>query len=413
MHEAPEREPPGRHWRIQGNVLLLVLGSGAMAVPFIGALRESVQRQAGISRAEFGLWVFVLGLVGGVIGLALSVVMRRTLRTTFIRIGAWGMFIACVLLAVAEPAPGWALAPLVLGWLILRTAHPLTGSGNGIFADLWDHSPHTGIILLHSVNAFGKVAAPLAVLAFGTAVRPTALLFAGMFGLLAVESVFWPRQSLDYLSRLERSRDVKRRLRLPSNPWVWLCVVQFAFIGGAEGGATSIAASLVEVLRPVPGGFTTASRWASTALVVMTAGIFVGRVVFTLFSFRLGERSIIGACLVSGLFAVPAAFATRPLLYLPAMFVTGICFSATWPAFFALAARHYPEERTFLSIGAIFFSLLGIWGATYLASAIGDADRLLPWALVASVAVAVPFALFLYVSPVGRGLGRPGHRKSS
>jgi len=386
--------------------LLVLFGTGAMGPPLIGALREAVQQTAELSRIELGLWAFAIGMAGSTLGLVLAILMR-TVRANFVRAGTFALCAGCLLMALVRPAPGWPLLALAAAWFLLRTGHPLTGTSNGIFADLWESSPHTGVITLHAVNSLGKLAAPAAVLALGATLRPTAVVFAVMFGLLAVESLTWPRATLDHLRDVELGRETGRRIRFPRNPMIWACVLQFAFITGAEAGATSILGSLVYKLRPSPTTWFGPERWPSAVLVVMILGIVAGRLVFAFLSLRLAEKAILVPCLCCSLFCLPAAFISRPALYVPALFLTGIAFSATWPAFFGLAARAYPAERTFLSLGAMFFTGLGAWGSTYMASAIGNVDRHLPYAFVASCTLLVPFAVFLFLTPYGRALSQP------
>ncbi len=356
-----------------------------------------------------GFWIFVIGLAGSTLGLVLAVVMRRTVRTTFVRAGAFCLFAGCLVLTFVRPAAGWPLLALAVAWMLVRTGHPLAGASNGIFADLWESSPHTGLIFLHAVNSFGKLAAPVAVVLLGATVMPTAVAFTVLFGVLAVASLFWPRASLEHLRDVELSRETEQRIRLPRDPLVWACVLQFAFITGAEAGATGILGSLVFALRSSPISGIGAERWASLALIVMISGIFAGRVVFALLSVRMTAQAIVAVCLCSSVFCVPAAALTRPALYVPALFLTGVGFSALWPAFFSLAARAYPAERTFLSLGAMFFGGIGMWGAVYMSSAIGNADRYLPLAFVASVLLLVPFVAFLFLTPYGRALRARPH----
>ena len=395
----------GKHLRIQGNVLLVVFGTGAMAAPIVGAVRESLQAEMGISRGQLGLWVFLIGIVGAGAALVLSMLLRGMVRTSFVRAGILGMFVGCGLLALGSSNGAWGLLLLGIGWFAIRLGHPLTGSANGIFADLWESSPHTGLIILHAVNSAGKVAAPLAVVLLGSDVRPASLVFTVMFGALLLESLLWPKDSLRELCEIERGRETEPQVRVPRDPLVWICVLQFAFIAGAEGGATSIMGSLVQELRPVPVEWISAETWPSVVLMLLTLGIFIGRTVFAVLSLRLSERAILVVCLFCGLFCVPAAFVANPAIYLPSTFLTGVCFSATWPAFFSLAARTYPVKRTFLGIAALFFSTLGIWSGTFLTSAIGNAQRYLPHAFVAGTALMIPFVVFL-VSASGRGLAR-------
>jgi hypothetical protein len=393
-----------RHARLQLNVLAAATVAGALGAPLLAPVRETLQAEAGLSRAELGMWFFLLGFVGGFAGLVLGVAMRRTVRTTFFRASLFIRLIGCAMIALADPARGSGLAAIALAFFLLSVGKSMGATSNGIFADLWDHSPHTGVTVLHMTNSFGKVVAPLLVMAVGTALSRNALAYAAVFGVLAIEGLFWPARSVGELGLMERSRDVVRRWRLPREPLVWLAAVQFTFIAGAEAGAVGILGSLVARLRPCPFAWIDPVTWPAAAVAVMLCGIVGGRVLFTLLSRRLSERAIIAACLVCGLFAFPAAFAESAAVYLPALFLTGICFSATWPAFFGLAARAYPGERTFLSMGAGFFTAFGVPACIFLSSAIGNVEAHLPHAFCASAGVVALFAAFLFVTPWGRRL---------
>jgi hypothetical protein len=75
-------------------------------------------------------------------------------------------------------------------------------------------------------------------------------------------------------------------------------------------------------------------------------------------------------------------------------------------AFYALAARNYRGDKTFLALGAAFFTLLGTSACIYFSSAVGNAEHRLPLAIILSTAILLPFAAFLYLTPWGRELGR-------
>lgn len=396
------------HQRVQVNLLLVKLVAGAMGAPLIGGARAMVEREAGISRATLGLWVFVLGLVGSAVGLVLPTLMVSLRRTTAGRLGTAMLALSCALLAIFRPEPGWVLAGLAMAWLINGVSGPLVATANGIFADIWSHSPRTGVILLHAVNAGGKVLAPLALLFFAGDLRLTALVFAVVTGFLAVEGWFWPRTSVDTLVAVEKQQDHGRKNHWPTRALVWVLAIQFTLISGAEAGVVSILGSLIQQLRPSPIDGMTAGQWARWMIVAHLMGIFVGRIVLTLASGRLSERWIIGLCLATGLAALPAAMAESAWVYGVSLFVLGWAFSATWPAFYALCARAFPSEKTFLSLSAAFFSFVGASGGVLLSSMIGNVDARLSWAVMASTGVLIPFALFLWATPSGRSLGREG-----
>lgn len=365
-----------------------------------------VEREAGISRATLGLWVFVLGLVGSAVGLIGPTLAVRMRRTTAGRLGTAMLAMSCALLAIFRPEPGWVLAGLGAAWLINGVSGPLVATANGIFADIWAHAPRTGVILLHAVNAGGKVLAPLALLVFAGDLRMTALVFAVVTGVLAVEGWFWPRTSVDRLVAVEKQQDHGRKNHWPTRALVWVIGIQFMLISGAEAGVVSILGPLVEQLRPSPIEGLTAGQWARWMIVAHLMGIFVGRIVLTLASGRLSERWIIGLCLATGVAALPAVMAESAWVYGVSLFVLGWAFSATWPAFYALGARAFPSEKTFLALSAAFFSFVGASGGVAMSSAIGNTDARLPWAVVASTGMLGAFALFLWGTRSGRSLGR-------
>ena len=149
-----------KHIRVQLNVLFVVMAVGAMGPPLLGPVREALQEAGGLSRAELGRWVFWLGIAGSTAGLAPGVGMVRTVRTTFMRAGTFTLCMGCLVFAVVRPSPGLPVLLLGMGWLVVSVGRPLMASGNGMFADLWDASPQTGVILLHATNSVGKVLAP-------------------------------------------------------------------------------------------------------------------------------------------------------------------------------------------------------------------------------------------------------------
>lgn len=393
------------HARIQANLLLTSMIGGAMGAPLIASIRETLQTQAGISRAQLGLWVFVLGTAGSAVALVLSVLQRRARRTTLFRAGLAVKAAAFVLLVVFEPAPGWVMAVIALAWLLISAATTLTATGNGMFADIWEHRPHTGVILMHAVNAFGKLLAPLIVLALGTYLRVNAMVYAAVLLAILIDAFAWPRASVMQLNEAEQRQAGASTVRVPRQLVVWLCAAQFAFIAGSEAGATAILGSLVLLRRPVPVEWIAPASWPAVVIACLLLGIVLGRVILTAASRRVEERAIITLCLICGLFSIPAALAPLAGVYLPALLLTGLCFSATWPAFFGLAARTFPGYRTFLSTAGSFANAVGISGCIYFASAIGNQPERLPLAFIASTAVMGVFALFLYATPYGRGLG--------
>ncbi len=384
---------------------------GAMGPPILAPLRESIQAEAGISRAALGLGFMTTNLLGCLLGLILSRFLPAWTRVAWFRLGLAlvALGLGVFLLPFEGHAWVWALAA---GWFVITCGMAMTGTANGMVSDLWDASPHMGVILLHAVNAGGKVLAPLAVLLVGVSVGRSLAGFAAAFLVLAGLCWAWPRDGVRFLTDHERSRppSLSGRGRL----WLWVCGLQFVFIAGAEAGVTSILGSLIEVRR-VPPGSLGAPVWSAVTVLIMLSGILAGRIVFTLLAARWSERRIIAWCLAAGLAGtVPAAFGTRAVVYLPGLILLGVSFSATWPAWFGLLARTWPAERTFLSFVSSVGNALGVSLMVGVSSLVGNRPDRLPWALAASAAVMLPFALFALATrrrlgPVRSG---PGPRLS-
>ena len=382
-----------------------------MGAPLIGPVREALQDEVGISRLTLGLWLFLLSLIGSLAGMAIGLSLSNATRVSLFRAGAVALAFGCLLIALAEPGPGWGLAMLGAAWLAINLALSLTSTGNGIFMDLWPRTPHTGVILLHAVNSLGKLAAPLLVLALGTQVQANGLVYFTVFTILAIMAFSWPRRAVAHLNVLERRQADPQQARLPRRPLLWLCAIQFAFIAGSEAGATSILGSMIMVRgeEHVPAWAAAhgvgIGQWQALAVAVLLAGIVLGRVIFVTLSFKwLSARQTTVACLACGAAALPAALSDEPAVYMPALLLTGGCFSATWPAFFGLAAKNFPAQKTFLSLASAVCTKVGVSAGILLASAIGNADHLLPAAFLVSTATMGLFALFLLATPAGRRL---------
>lgn len=397
-----------KHTSLKTNLLLAVFGMGAMGAPLIAPLLTRVETLTGLSSGQVGFGYLVVSVIGALVGLVCGLSLHRTVRTTFVRAGILLSGLGCALLAVMEPGPGMlSLGFLLAACLVINVGRPMLSAANGVFADLWDHSPHSGLIILHMTNAFGKLAAPLVAAAVGTSVRLSGMTYAVFFLLLGAAAMAWPRAGLRELAVMERSRDTGGKVRLPAQGLVWACALMLGVIAGAESGATFILAKFIERWRGSPISGMDAADWSKYAVGAMLVGIVIGRVVFAVFSRRLAPRSIIAWCLAFGVMAVPAALASSPFVYMPALLLTGICFSATWPSFFAIAARAFPSDRTFLSVvGGGLSNILLMGLCNFMTGAIGTVDARLPWAFLAGAGCMIVFAVFLFATPWGRELER-------
>lgn len=389
--------------RITFNLLLMALINGAAGAPLIGALREQVQETFALSRWAVGAGVAVIGVAAGAAGLILTSRLPRVGRLQFIRVGLVLALAGFGSFMFVRGDAACAVAILIVGWFVLNLGRALAAISNAVFTDLWHHAPHTGVILLHAINSIGKLIAPVLALALTAALAPNAMVYTAILALLTLDAWTWPRPGVQRLMRTEqrqRSAGAGARSAL-RRPLFWLICVEFFVIAGSEAGVASILPSFIEKHRPPLAGLT-ARGWSEVVLAVMMLGIVAGRFAGFFASRRLGERAIICTCLLCILAVVPAVASADPAVYLPCFFVLGIAFSATWPANFALAAKHFPHDKTVLTMGAVLGTLAGVNGFVLLASLIGNKPEHLPWAVVVSAASMALFAARLVFRPRDR-----------
>lgn len=382
--------------------------TGAMGAPLIGPLRESLQADAGITRAALGLGYLTSTLVGSLIGLTVSMRLHSWPRTSLFRLGTACVACGLGLVAAHLGTGAWLLASMAAAWVLVMLGLSLVATGNGIFSDLWDHRPHEGVLMLHSANATGKLIAPLSVLAVGTNVPLVALGFACVFGAYAIVGWTWPRADVAAVGQLERQRHAARTVGLPRFGPIWLAVSQLFFIAGMEHGAISILGSFFSVHRASPVAALGPERWAVVAICLMLLGVLGGRLLFWQLSWRFDPGFIVPTCILVGFVgAVPAAISASPWVYVPSLIVAGVAFSSTWPAYWSMVARHYPNERTFVAVGGSVFSTAGIAFGTAFSSAIGNRDTWLPWAFLAAFSLGLVPLGFLFLTSLGRRLRGP------
>jgi len=399
--------PLERHFRIRVTLLSLLLMGGTMGAPLIGPLREHLQAVLGVSRAELGLGVFAAGLLAGTVNLLATLGLKgRVPRTTFVRIGTVLTLGGMTMLALVEPRPGRGVVLIGLGWFMVMLGSILFAVAGAIVMDIWHHAPQRGVILLHGTNAIGKVLAPLLVIALGQGLNSNAAIYSVVLAVLVVDMWTWPRASVRDLVRTERGQIASRDH--PSALWrrglFWVAAAQFAFISGSEAGVVSILGSFAERLRPSPIAALDASRWAAAVLVIMQLGILAGRFFFFFLSCRLREQTIVLSCVLCAVFAIPGVLATAPAVYLPCLFMLGVTFSATYPAYFTIAAKTFIADRTVFSVAAAWFARMGISACILLSSVIGNQDRFLSLAVVVSTALIAFPACWLFFSGMGAQL---------
>jgi len=412
MSPAERPKPKGDHFRrVRSDLLFLMFLAGCFGAPLVGPLRESLQEVLGLSRLALGLGVFLMGLAAGLSALASVVVLRgRWTRVRFLRVGSFVTGLGMLFLAAVPARPGPAVWLLAFGWFCLLLGAAALGLSNATIVDIYRDRPHQGLILLHGANALGKVFAPLLVLIVGARLSTNAWVFVALVFAVAFRTLTWPRDSTGELERREAGEgpSAESRSARVSPVLFWSAAAQFAFISGSEAGVTSILGSFIATSRPSPIPALDATKWAALVLILLQTGIAVGRFVFVRLSSRTGEARIMSVCLLFTAFVVPGVLLTSPWGYVPSFLLLGIAFSATWPAFFALATRTIAHSRSLFTMATRLFTLIGINFCILLASAVGNLDAGLPVAILVSAAVMMLFALYLFVSPWGRRLRRGG-----
>ncbi len=387
--------------RITGTVLAVAFVAGAGGAPLVGALREGVQEQFGLPFWAPGAGVAVLGLTGGILGLILTRRLPTLSRTGLFRAGLVLSFLAFGLYCFIAGSGWWAIAALAAGWFIMSLGRSFSGAANAIFADLWHHSPRTGVILLHATNALGKIIAPVMALVVGVSLGSNARVYAVIWLVLTVAALTWPSKAVFHMNRTERRQHAAARAGASAirSPLFWLVCLQFAFIAGSEAGVVSTLPSFIEKHRQGIWGLS-ARVFSQVVLVVMLSGLLSGRFVALVMSRRTGERGIIKVCLLCTVAVVPAVLHQSPAVFLPCFFVLGIAFSATWPAFFALAAGRFENDKTVLSVAATVCTLGGVNGFMLTASLIGNNPANLPWAVLISAGSMTVFAVSFFFLPL-------------
>ena len=377
-------------------VLAVALASGAGGAPLVGALRQSVQEQFGLSFWSAGAGVGIIGLAGGILGLILTRCIGGVGRGWLFRIGIVLSFLAFLLYYFIDAHSRYAVLALAGGWLIMSLGRNLSGISNAIFADLWHRAPQAGLILLHATNSIGKVVAPLLALIVGVSLTSNAAVYGIIWLILALSVFTWPRKALEHLHEVEHLQHIESRKTrsVLRTPLFWMVSIQFALIAGSEAGVTSTLPAFIEQHREPLLGLS-ARDWSQVVLVTMLLGIVAGRFAAFWLSQRIDERGIIKICLACMAAVIPSVWLRWSVIYLPCFFILGITFSATWPAFFALASRFYSNDKTILSVAAGVCTIGGVNGFILLSSFVGNNPDNLPWAVIISVAGMAIFAICL------------------
>jgi MFS family permease len=367
-----------------------VLIAGAIFTGLIGPVRSSIQETFGIDEAQFSLWLAAVQFVSSGVVLAAA---PRLGRLNPMKLMVAGLAVSTLGLFVCYRVP--TLAGWLGGWSAVSFGRSLGAIANNIAMDLWPDRPRRGVVLLHAWNSGGKVLGPIVVaLTLGW----FAIQWRGSFLALAVLSAallgFF---SLTGGPTIRHMALPKEEVPAPShrafrNPLFWHCATPFALIAGSEAAFSSLAPLYFERMH----GMT--REVASLLLTVHVLGLMCGRFAVGLFGERLSNRTIIGICVGAGVALFPCMFIADPYLVSIPLFVYGLTFSATWPTFYAQAARFIPEDRDMLAYTSQLANLVGISACIALSGYI--ARQSLPWSLVFSVAVMWVFALWFYLGPV-------------
>jgi fucose permease len=370
-------------------IMAWVFLNGLVATGLVGPVRPAVEAEYGLSHAQFGA-VFAAGQILFNLGLLLAVApaLRRLhsalVVTAGLMLNVTGLATICLTHSLTGFAAGWA--QIFAGVMVSSLA-------NKISMDLWPHNRRRGVVLLHAFNSLGKVAGPLVVaITAGLTWRAGYGIAAAIYVGLALFFLSTARRSAAVLHAHD-AREQPIVWAIFHRPVYWLAILPFGLIAGGEAAfATLVKLYFVGVrgLSPLQ---------ADMLLALHLTGLAGGRFVTALSRGRVSNATIIAICLVTGVAVVPAIWAPAPAVYVPAVFLLGLMFSATWPTYYAQVSQLFPLGDM-LAYGAALGNALGIGLCVALSSVI--ADYSLPAAMVFGPAVLWLFGLLFFGTQLRR-----------
>ncbi len=350
-------------WLLRCFIMAVVILAGIVGTGLVGPNRLAVERDYALTHAQFGLGLAAIQIVTAVALLLNTHRLRHLNPVAVVMAGT-----AVQVVGFASIGLGWtrSVGVLALSWGLIVLGGSVRVVTNNISMDLWRHHPRRGVILLHSYNAGGKALGAVIASAFlAVGWRSSFLAVGGMT--LATLLVFLPAARAAARFYADRPAPSPRfRADAFRLPVYWLFVAGIAMIAGGEAGFTTLIAAYFREVRHLP------EATAGLMLVVHLLGLVAGRFISAYLSRRVPNNAIIGVCLASGAFVVPAVLVDLPAVRWASLFVMGFMFSSTWPTFYAQATRHLGEHRDMLAYGANLGSVVGISMCVLVSSTIAD-----------------------------------------
>jgi MFS family permease len=392
MKGTPESRPTDAERPIQTPRTLALLAIswmflyGAIGTGLVGPNRPAVEREFGLSHAQFGGAFALIQIVCSSGALVVSLRMRAFHRGSALSLSLLLQTVGFFRVFTSAAPQG-----LIFGWGLITLGAILGFVSNSLSQDLWPDSPRRGVLLLHGMDASGKVVGPLVAAICLSRGWRWSFFIAGTatFGLLLL-SLFaqkrLPRRSAPSSSL--QNDPVNRRHLFASG------ILPFALLTGANVSFATLVPTYCQAV------FGMDARLASLFLGIHLSGMALGRFIFFHFHQCLSPNVVIRVCLATGLFiflGFPGA--SLPLLGL-SLFGVGGMFSGIWPTYYSQASRYFKSEPHLLDLGSALGGNLGSAACVLMSSLI--AERSVFGSLVFGPAALWLFGLLYFSGPLSK-----------
>ncbi len=363
---------------------------GALGTGLVGPNRPGIERELGLSHAQFGAAFAVIQIACSFSVLAVTSRARRLDRSRALSLSLLAQTVGFVLVFIGPGRAG-----LAAGWSLITLGATLGFVSNSLSAKLWPDNPRRGVLLLHGFDGAGKVTGPaLAALCLGLGWRWSFAVGGALTGALLIVS--WrirlpsraavkpapERQSPETTSTGSSEGDAPSPETAPpvsdlsqdaaaspgpsTRSLLREGVLPFALLTGAN---VSFATLVPTYSRTVLGLGASA---ASLALSAHLLGMAVGR--FGLFSAKTPPppNRVIALCIAAGLAVFPLAGRPSLIVALVALFGVGLMFSGVWPTYYGLVSPRYRAAPHRLDYGSALGGNLGAAACVWISSALAE-----------------------------------------
>jgi len=380
-------------------IMTWVFLNGLVATGLVGPVRLRVETEYGLTHGQFGA-AFAAAQIGFSAAVLFGVApfLRRVagmpLLAAALALNAAGLAVVCATRSVTG---------FFIGWSAIFAGTMISGLTNNVSMNLWPHHRRRGVILLHGFNSLGKLAGPLMVAALAAVSWRAGYAGAVFINLALLAFMVTACRGASAASMRETAASAPPfSWGVFRDPFYWLATLPFGMIAGGEAAFATLAPTFFVKMR----GLTDAQ--ASLLLALHLSGLALGRFVAAGLGGRVSNRAIIGVCLASGVAIAPAIASPSPLTYIPAVFVLGFMFSATWPAFYAQVSQFFAHCADMLAYGTALGNAVGLSLCIAVSSWIADYNLTL--AMVSGPGVLWLFGLLFWgtrLSQRAESLGLP------